>query len=61
VRQKSEPEKQPAEGAIKDIRRRRVDTFRPRRRSASGWKLRGEESIAELCRAARRSREAAPV
>ena len=30
---------------------RRVDTFRPRRRSASCWKgSRGEESIAELCR-----------
>src|SRR6202021_2447828 len=51
MRQKSGPEKQPAEAAIRDIRRA------PRRHFSAEEKirvvlegLRGEESIAELCR-----------
>ena len=54
MRQKSGPEKQPAEDAIREIGARPVDTFQLKRRSASSWKgcegLRGEESIAELRR-----------
>jgi hypothetical protein len=38
MRQKSGPEKQPAEDAIRDIRARPVDTFQLKRRSASSWK-----------------------
>jgi transposase len=56
MRQKSAPEKQPAEDAIKDIRRatrRRFSAEEKIRVVLEG--LRGEESIAELCR-----REASP-
>jgi hypothetical protein len=38
MRQKSGSEKQPTEDAIKDIRWRRVDSVRPRRRLASCWR-----------------------
>jgi transposase len=51
VRQKSGPEKQPAEDAIKDIRRatrRHFSSEEKIRVVLEG--LRGEESIAELCR-----------
>ena len=51
MRQKSGPEKQPAEDAIKDIRRatrRHFSTEEKIRIVLEG--LRGEESIAELCR-----------
>ena len=56
MRQKSAPEKRPAEDAIKDIRRatrRRFSAEEKIRVVLEG--LRGEESIAELCR-----REASP-
>ena len=49
MRQKSGPEKQPAEDAIRDIRRATRRHFSAERRSASYWKG-GEESIAEFCR-----------
>ena len=51
MRQKSRPEKQPAEDTIKDIRRatrRRFSAEEKIRVVLEG--LRGEESIAELCR-----------
>jgi transposase len=51
MRQKSGPEKQPAEGAIRDIRRatrRHFSAEEKIRILLEG--LRGEESIAELCR-----------
>jgi hypothetical protein len=51
MRQKSGPEKQPAEDAIRDIRRatrRHVSAEEKIRVVLEG--LRGEESIAELCR-----------
>ena len=50
MRQKSRPEKQPAEDAIRDIRRatRRHFSAEEKIRIVEG--LRGEESIAELCR-----------
>ena len=51
MRQKSGPEKQPAEDAIRDIRRatrRRFSAEEKIRVVLEG--LRGEESIAELCR-----------
>ena len=51
MRQKSGPEKQPAEDAIRDIRRATRRHFQLKRRSASSWKgCAGRESIAELCR-----------
>src|SRR4029077_3700719 len=51
MRQKSGPEKQPAEDAIRDIRRatRRHFSAEEKIRVVLEW-LRGEESIAELCR-----------
>ena len=38
MRQKSGPEKQPPEDAIRDIRRATRRTFQLKRRSASSWK-----------------------
>ena len=56
MRQKSGPEKQPAEEAIKDIRRatRRYFSAEEKIRVVLEG-LRGEESIAELCRRDRRA------
>jgi transposase len=51
VRQKSGPEKQPAEDAIKDIRRATRRHFLAKEKIRVVLEgLRGEESIAELCR-----------
>jgi transposase-like protein len=51
VRQKSGPEKQPAEEAIKDIRRATRRHFSAEEKIRVVLEgLRGEESIAELCR-----------
>ena len=50
MRQKSGPEKQPAEDTIKDIRRATRRRFRPGEDPRRLEGLRGEESIAELCR-----------
>ena len=47
MRQKSRSEKQPAEEAIKDIRWRRVNSVRPRRRLASCWRGFARGSIAQ--------------
>ncbi len=38
MRQKSVPEKEPATQVVKNIRRARGGTFRPKTRSASYWK-----------------------
>jgi transposase-like protein len=51
MRQKSGPEKQPAEEAIKDIRRATCRHFSAEEKIRIVLEgLRGEESIAELCR-----------
>jgi transposase len=51
VRRKSEPEKQPAEDAIRDIRRATRRHFSAEEKIRIVLEgLRGEESIAELCR-----------
>jgi transposase len=51
MRQKSGPEKQPAEEAIKDIRRATRRHFSAEEKICVVLEgLRGEESIAELCR-----------
>ena len=51
MRQKSGPEKQPAEDAIRDIRRATRRHFSAEEKIAVVLEgLRGEESIAELCR-----------
>ena len=51
MRQKSGPEKQPAEDAIRDIRRATRRHFSPEEKIRVVLEgLRGEESIAELCR-----------
>ncbi len=51
MRQKSGPEKQPAEDAIKDIRRATRRHFSAEEKIPVVLEgLRGEESIAELCR-----------
>ena len=50
MRQKSGPEKQPAEDAIRDIRRATRRTFQLKGRSARPGRAAREESIAELCR-----------
>jgi transposase len=51
MRQKSRPEKQPAEDAIKDIRRATRRHFSAEEKIRVVLEgLRGEESIAELCR-----------
>jgi len=51
MRQKSGPEKQPAEEAIKDIRRATRRHFSAEEKIRIVLQgLRGEESIAELCR-----------
>src|ERR1700740_2211561 len=51
MRQKSGPEKQPAEDAIRDIRRATRRHFSAEEKIRIGLEgLRGEESIAELCR-----------
>ena len=51
MRQKSGPEKQPAEDAIRDIRRATRRHFSAEEKIRNVLEgLRGEESIAELCR-----------
>ena len=51
MRQKSRPEKQPAEDAIRDIRRATRRHFSAEEKIRIVLEgLRGEESIAELCR-----------
>ena len=55
MRQKSGPEKQPAEDAIRTSDGRRVDTFQLKRRSASYWKGCAARRALPNCVAARAS------
>ncbi len=51
MKQKSVPEKAPAEQVLKDIRVRRADSFRLKKKIRIVLEgLRGDDSISELCR-----------
>jgi transposase len=55
MRQRSGTSKPPAEKVVKDIRRRRASSIRPRRRSASCWKACAARRASPSCAGAKGS------